>query len=40
MVSDQQRAYAAGCDDYDIKPAEFQRLLTKIERLLQQEDGQ
>jgi DNA-binding response OmpR family regulator len=27
-------AIEAGCDDYDIKPIEFDRLIDKIERLL------
>jgi two-component system cell cycle response regulator DivK len=36
MVSDRERAYAAGCDDYDTKPVELNRLLDKIERLLGQ----
>lgn len=34
MSGDRQRAMAAGCDDYDTKPVEFGRLLTKIEQLL------
>ena len=34
MVSDRESAFAAGCDDYDTKPVEFQRLLCKIESLL------
>src|SRR5262245_29094391 len=32
MVGDQDRAMAAGCDDYDIKPVEFWRLLEKIKK--------
>jgi CheY-like chemotaxis protein len=35
MSSDREKAVAAGCDDYDTKPVELERLLTKIERLLQ-----
>lgn len=31
---DRQKALAAGCDDHDIKPIEFPRLLNKIKRLL------
>jgi CheY-like chemotaxis protein len=34
MVSDRESALAAGCDDFDTKPIEFQRLLDKIEGLL------
>ena len=35
MSSDREKAVAAGCDDYDTKPVELERLLGKIERLLQ-----
>ena len=31
---DREKALQAGCDDYDTKPVEFQRLLEKIEKLL------
>jgi two-component system cell cycle response regulator DivK len=34
MTSDRQKALEAGCDDYDTKPVEFQRLLTKIQAML------
>lgn len=34
MAEDRERALAAGCDDYDTKPVELQRLLGKIEKLL------
>jgi CheY-like chemotaxis protein len=34
MVGDEQKALAAGCDDYDVKPIEIERLLGKIDRLL------
>jgi CheY-like chemotaxis protein len=31
MAGDEQKALEAGCDDYDIKPIDFKRLLGKIE---------
>jgi len=31
MNEDRQKAMDAGCDDYDTKPIEFARLLSKIE---------
>ena len=34
MVGDRETALDAGCDDYDTKPVEFQRLLDKIQALL------
>ncbi len=34
LSSDREKAVAAGCDDYDTKPVELERLLVKIERLL------
>ncbi|TMA98655.1 MAG: response regulator [Deltaproteobacteria bacterium] len=34
MVGDREKAIEAGCDDYDTKPVEFQRLLEKIEAIL------
>jgi two-component system, cell cycle response regulator DivK len=34
MAGDRERALAAGCDDFDTKPIEFERLLGKIRRLL------
>ena len=34
MADDRRRALEAGCDDYDTKPVELDRLLTKIEGLL------
>ena len=34
LVGDREKAFAAGCDDYDTKPVEFARLSEKIENLL------
>ena len=34
MQGDREKAIEAGCDDYDTKPVEFQRLLAKIEAIL------
>jgi CheY-like chemotaxis protein len=34
MSGDRERALAAGCDDFDIKPIDFSRLLDKIHTLL------
>ena len=34
MQGDREQAIAAGCDDYDTKPIELQRLLEKIDALL------
>jgi CheY-like chemotaxis protein len=36
MSGDRERAFEAGCDDYDTKPIELPRLLEKIEALLNQ----
>ena len=33
MAGDQEKALAAGCDDFDTKPVELQRLLGKIRAL-------
>ena len=35
MSTDREKAIAAGCDDYDTKPIELQRLLGKMEALMQ-----
>jgi CheY-like chemotaxis protein len=34
MSSDRTQAIEAGCDEYDVKPVEWPRLLTKIKALL------
>lgn len=35
MSGDREKAREAGCDDFDTKPVEYARLLSKIEDLLQ-----
>ena len=35
MAGDEEKARQAGCDDFDTKPVEYTRLLSKIEGLLQ-----
>ena len=39
MDGDEQKARAAGCDDYDTKPVKLTRLLGKMEALLDQPPG-
>ncbi len=34
MSGDREKAMKAGCDDYDTKPVELRRLLTKITRFI------
>jgi two-component system, cell cycle response regulator DivK len=34
MAGDRQRCLEVGCDDYDVKPVELARLVSKIELLL------
>lgn len=34
MTSDRDKALAAGCDEYDTKPVEMERLLGKMQQLL------
>jgi two-component system, cell cycle response regulator DivK len=34
MAGDREKAIDAGCDDYDTKPVELERLIGKMERLL------
>jgi CheY-like chemotaxis protein len=35
MAGDREKALEAGCDDYDTKPIELERLLQKVEALIQ-----
>lgn len=35
MVGDREKAIEAGCDDYDTKPIEFSRLLSKIQAFIE-----
>src|SRR5215831_14942573 len=37
MTGDREKALAAGCDDFDTKPVELQRLLDKIRALMPSE---
>ena len=39
MVGEEEKALAAGCDDFDTKPVELQRLLGKIRALVPGEDA-
>ena len=34
MADDEKKARDAGCDDYDTKPVEMERLLGKIQKLV------
>lgn len=37
MAGEKEKAFEAGCDDFDTKPVEFDRLLGKINALISQE---
>jgi two-component system cell cycle response regulator DivK len=37
MAGDRDKAIEAGCDDYDSKPVDFERLLGKIQALLEKQ---
>jgi CheY-like chemotaxis protein len=39
LTSDRQAAFDAGCDDYDLKPVDLARLVDKIKRLLDSQEG-
>lgn len=39
MAGDAEKAYQAGCDDFDTKPVDLERLLSKIRKWLQAERG-
>ncbi len=39
MAGDREKALQTGCDDYDTKPVEFARLLSKIHALLSRTTG-
>jgi len=34
LAGEREKAIAAGCDEFDVKPIEFERLLDKIRKLV------
>ena len=34
LAGEREKAFAAGCDEFDTKPIEFDRLVAKIRRIL------
>jgi two-component system cell cycle response regulator DivK len=38
MADDRNKAFEAGCDDYDSKPIDFERLLGKMQALLKKQE--
>ena len=38
MAGDRDKAFKAGCDDFDAKPIEFERLLGKMQALLKKQE--
>jgi two-component system, cell cycle response regulator DivK len=39
MAGDREKALATGCDEFETKPIDFDRLLPKIERLIDAREG-
>jgi two-component system cell cycle response regulator DivK len=39
LAGEREKALAAGCDEFDTKPIEFDRLVTKVNRLLANRGG-
>jgi two-component system cell cycle response regulator DivK len=39
MTGDRERAFASGCDEYETKPVELERLLAKIRALVPADDA-